>query len=73
MDLEIDSILRLTFTSKPAPKYAHAEFQDVETGSRWTYELPVKAGGKARFDLVSRVSTGLCSGGCTDYSLALHL
>jgi len=55
VDLEIDSILRLTFTSKPAAKYAHAEFHDVATGSRWTYEVPVKAGGKARFDLVSSI------------------
>jgi hypothetical protein len=53
VDLEVDSILRLSFTARPTPKYAHLEFTDVETEKRWIYEVTVKADGKARFDLVS--------------------
>jgi hypothetical protein len=62
IDLETDSILRLTFTTPtPPPKYAHLEFKEKDTntgvvavgGKSWIYEIPVKADGRARFDLVS--------------------
>ena len=53
VDLEVDGILRLSFTAQPTPKYAHVEFTDAETDSSWTYEVPVKSHGKARFELVS--------------------
>ncbi|KAG7531020.1 hypothetical protein FFLO_04631 [Filobasidium floriforme] len=63
IDLETDSILRLTFTtSTPPPKYAHLEFKEKDTntgviavrGKSWIYEVPIKpSDGKARFDLKS--------------------
>jgi hypothetical protein len=69
IDLETDSILRLTFTTPtPVPKYAHLEFKDTNTGivggKSWIYEIPVKADGRGRFDLVSFRGLAVeCGGG----------
>lgn len=59
LQLEADTILRLSFMAQPSDvkiQQAHVQFKDVADGQVTNLPIVMKGNGRARFDLVSDTS-----------------